>query len=89
MSSNLGGIFLECDEVTEGIGPGELAGVNEAHEEIADVGAMLGAKEETVCAVEDGPLERPLADMMPTAGLCRVGYCGEHVSRFRVVGDAA
>lgn len=64
MSSNLAGIFLECDEVVEGIGPGELAGVNEAHEHVADVSAMLGAKVEAVFPVEDGPFERPFTDII-------------------------
>ena len=36
-------------------------------------GAVLGLVEQRSFAMENGLLEGPLADIMPTAGLCRVG----------------
>ena len=40
-----GFVFLKDGEVIEGIDPVELAGMDQAHEEIPDVGAMFGLEE--------------------------------------------
>ena len=52
---------LEGVQIIERIGAGELTGVDEAHEDVADAGAVLGLVEERVLAVmETFPL--PLYD---------------------------
>jgi hypothetical protein len=45
-------VFLQRGQV-EGIGIAELAGVDEAHEQVANVGAVLGLIEERVLVVEN------------------------------------
>ena len=47
--------------------------MNDAHEHIANVGSMLCFVEKGILAVEHRALERLFANIMPTAGLCRVG----------------
>lgn len=47
-------MLLEGDQVVEGIDAPQIAGVDQAHEHIADEGAMLGPVEERVFSVEDG-----------------------------------
>lgn len=49
--------------------------MDEAHEQVADIGAMFGFVKEGVVAVADRYLQCPLADIMPTVGLCRVEGC--------------
>jgi hypothetical protein len=46
--------------------------VDQAHEQIADSGAVQRLIEERVLAVQNGLLQGALDDVMPTAGLCRV-----------------
>jgi hypothetical protein len=57
-------VGLEGGEVVEGIRPTPLAGVDEAHEEVARVGATFGLEEERILPVQDGLLERPFADIV-------------------------
>ena len=65
-------VLLQLGQIVEGIAGAELAGVDEAHKEVAHAGAVLGLVEQRSFAMENGLLEGPLADIMPTAGLCRV-----------------
>ena len=62
----------EGDQVVEGICAGQSAGVDEAHEQIADVGAVFSFVEQRVVAVANRRFQQSLTDVMPTPGLCRV-----------------
>ena len=55
---------LQLGQVIEGIGPAELAGVNEAHEDVAHVGAVARLVEQGVLAVQDGLLQSTFADVV-------------------------
>jgi len=55
---------LQPGEVVEGIGSVQLAGVNQAHEQIADPGAVQRLVEERVFAVQNGFLEGTLDDVV-------------------------
>jgi hypothetical protein len=46
--------------------------VDQAHEHIAQSGAVLSLVAHRVFPVENGHFERAFADIMPTPGLCRV-----------------
>ncbi len=50
--------------------------MDQAHEQIADVSAVLGFVKESVLAMKDGFLQGSLANIMPTAGLCRIRQSG-------------
>lgn len=82
-------MLLQRGQVVERIGAGEPAGVDQAHEGVADVGALGGLVEESVLAVKNGPFQGLLGDVMPTAGICRVGGSGGVPVRTSMVGDAA
>ena len=45
----------------------ELAGMNEAHEQVPDVSAMFGPEEERVFAVQNRSFQNLFAEGMPTA----------------------
>ena len=64
-------MVLQFGEVMEGIGVIQFTGMNEAHVEIAHVGAILGLIKQTVLAMQNGLLQGPLTKRMPTSGLCR------------------
>ena len=42
------GVALQLDQVVEGVGATQLAGVDQAHEQIADLRAVQGAIEECI-----------------------------------------
>ena len=66
------GVAYGRQHVVKGIGAIGLAGLDHAHEQVADFGPPGRAIMQTVLAMEDGSLEQALGDVMPTAGLCRV-----------------
>ncbi len=53
------GVFLKGHEVIEGVDIRQAASVDEAHEEVAYVGAVLGAEEEAVPAMANRHLQDP------------------------------
>jgi hypothetical protein len=55
-------VRLKRREVVEGVRATALAGVDGAHEDVPHVGPTLALEEEGVLPMEDGLLERPLAD---------------------------
>ena len=55
---------LQFGQVVEGIGPAELAGVDETHEHIADVSAVLGLVEQRILSMNYGPFQCPLDDVV-------------------------
>ena len=67
------GVPLQLCQIVERIGPVQLTGMDQAHEQIADSGAVQRLIEECVFSIQDGFLQRALDDVMPTAGLCRAG----------------
>lgn len=79
----------ELGEIVEGVDLGEFGGVDEAQEEVADAGAVLGLEEEGIAAMEDGLLQASFAKAMPRPGLCRVASQGGRVSWVEVPENAA
>jgi hypothetical protein len=49
-----GFVFLKHARIVERIDPIELASMNEAHEQVPDVGAMFGLKEVGILSMQDG-----------------------------------
>ena len=50
-------VFLKGGDVIEGVDPIQVAGVDQGHEQVPGVCAMLGLEEVTVFAVKDGLFE--------------------------------
>jgi hypothetical protein len=61
---NVGGVALELGEVVERTDPIELAGVDQAHLEVADGGPVLRFIEERIFTVEDRFFQRPFAEVV-------------------------
>ena len=62
--------------------------MDQAHERIADMGAVEGTGEERVLAVQDGLFQDSFPKVMPTPGLCRVPGANKPISgesRFLVI----
>jgi hypothetical protein len=59
-------------QIGERIDAAELAGMNQAHVDVAHLGPLQGFVEQRILAMQDGPFQGSLAQVMPTAGLCRV-----------------
>ena len=83
------GVPLQLSQVVEGIGFGEFAGVDRAHEQIADLGAVQRAIEQSIFAMQDRAFECAFADIMPPPGLCRVLPLLTQPAWFLTVPDAA
>ena len=66
------GIFEQPGDVCQGICPGKLAGVDQAHEQVPYIGAPLRFIEHRVFPIDNCILQCPFTYIMPTAGLCRV-----------------
>src|SRR5262245_26852183 len=58
------GVLLQLGPVVERIDPVQLAGGDQAHEQIAHAGAVLGLVEQRVLAMQDRLLQRPLAHVV-------------------------
>jgi len=80
---------LQLSQIIERIGSVQLAGVDQAHEQIADAGAIQRLIEERVLAVQDGFLQSALDDVMPRPGLCRARGFPNLSACFLMVPDAA
>jgi hypothetical protein len=63
---------LQLREVVQRVGSVQLAGVNQTHEQIPDLGAVHRLVEERILAVQDRFLQGALDDVMPRPRLCRV-----------------
>jgi hypothetical protein len=63
-SGLLFGIFQECGQVLEGVDIVQLAGVNQAHEQVADGSAVPGLIKEAVLAVQYRCLESALYEVI-------------------------
>ena len=57
-------VLLELSQVVEGVGTTKLAGVNQAHEQIAYVCTVLGLVEKGVLAMKDGLLQGTFAKVV-------------------------
>ena len=55
---------LKLGQVIERIGPAEFAGVDQAHEDVPDVGAMARLVKQGVLAMENRLLQGPLTDIV-------------------------
>jgi len=82
-------VLLQRSQVVERIGAHQPAGMDQAHEGVADMGALGGLVEERILAVKNGPFQGLLAHVMPTAGLCRVSRFGRAPVTLPMVADAA
>src|SRR5262249_17504703 len=76
-------------EIVERIGAIQLAGVDQAHEQITDPGSVHCLIEECVLAVQDGFLQGTLNQIMPPPRLCRVLRLLAQPAWFLTVPDAA
>ena len=61
---DLGRMFLQGRQVIEGVDLPQIAGMDQAHEHIADEGAMLGFVEQTIFSVENRLLQNPLTKII-------------------------
>ncbi len=85
----LPGMPLQLGEVVEGIGSIQLAGVDQAHEQVTGLGAVQRFVEERILAVQNRFLQGTLDDIMPIPGLCRVAGIWRVPHCLRMMADAA
>jgi hypothetical protein len=57
-------VFLEGRQVIEGIDMPQVAGMDQAHEHIADKGAMLSLIKEGIFAIENCFFQGPFTDVI-------------------------
>ena len=57
-------MLLQFGQILKGIGPTKLAGVNQTHEQVANVGTVLGLVEECVFAVQNRFLQGSFAKVI-------------------------
>ena len=57
-------MFLQFGEVVEGISLVQFAGVDQAHEQVADPGAVFGFVKVSVFAVQDGLFQGSFANII-------------------------
>ena len=69
---------INLGEVLERIGPAQLAGVDQTHEQVAYVRAAAGLEKQGVLAMQDRTLQYPLADIVVQR---RTGTRRNNVSR--------
>ena len=69
-------------EVQERIGPAQLAGVDQTHEQVAYIRAAAGLEKQGVLAVQDGTLQRPFADVVVQR---RTGHAQKQCQLFPVL----
>ena len=70
--SDLARMPEQLHQVLERVHAVELAGVNQTHEQVAHLRAVHGAVEQGILAVQHRQFQCTFANVMPTAGLCRV-----------------
>jgi len=63
-----GGMALQRDQVIKRRHLVQFRGMDQTHEQIADLGAVQGAIKQRIVAMQDGLLERPLADVVAQRG---------------------
>ncbi len=86
---HLRGVALQFGEIVEGIGAAQFAGVDQAHEKIADLGAIERAVKQCILAMEHRAFQHLFAEIMPIPGLCRVDGLSKLPALFLMVTDAA
>ena len=64
MASDLVSVLLQLSQIDEDVHAGQAAGMDHAHEDIADIGTVLGLVEEAILAVEDGEFQGALDDIV-------------------------
>ena len=62
---------VELSQIIERISGAELTGVDDAHEDVADVSAIFGLIEQRVLSMQDRFFQSTFAELMPTSRLCR------------------
>ena len=70
-SRQLGCVFLQLCQKVKRVCPAQLAGVDEAHEEVANLRAVHRFIEQRVLAMQYDTFQGTLTKVMPTPGLCR------------------
>jgi hypothetical protein len=63
--------------------------VNQAHEQVADLGPVQSPIEQCVLAVQHSAFQCPFDQIMPIGGLCRVNRFPNLLACFLMVDDAA
>jgi hypothetical protein len=76
-------------QVVERIDLIQFAGVDQAHEEIAHTRSVHRLIEERILAMQNSLLQCSFDDVMPRAGLCRVGPIRPSIHRLPRMTDAA
>src|SRR5579871_6046794 len=76
---NLLDVPLQLGQVIERVGVVQLAGVDQAHEQVADAGAVLGLVKKGILAVKDGFLQCTFGDIIVQRGTCLTQEQGELV----------
>jgi len=80
MFRHIQGVELQLVQIIKRIDVVQLAGVNQAHIDIANPSAVAGFVEKGIFAEKNCLLERAFADVMPTARLCRVGAIAAQIA---------
>jgi hypothetical protein len=66
-----------------------VTGVNQAHIQVTHLSSIECPIEQCVLPVQNGPLQCPFHDVMPTPGLCRVGGFPNRPAFVSMLSDAA
>ena len=82
-----GGVFEHGAQLVHGRFPGHLAGVDEAHKEVAHVGSPGGFKEGGIFPVQSGVLQRSFIDVIVQGGAGYMAKPGEFLPVFEKVFD--
>ena len=66
------GVFDKCSDVVKGIDLCQVTGMDQAHKQIPDVGAVLGFIKQRIFSMQNGFFQRLFTKVMPPVVLCRV-----------------
>jgi hypothetical protein len=69
MLPDFGSMFLKGDKILERVRPAKGAGMDEAHEHVTDIGAMLGLVEHGPFPMEYGQFECPFTEVVVQRGI--------------------
>ncbi len=62
------GVFAQPGEVAQRVDAGQLAGMDQAHEEISHIGPSLGFVEQGIFAIQNGILQGSFTDVIVERG---------------------
>lgn len=73
------GVFHKCRDVVKGIDTGKVTGMDQAHKQIADEGAMLGFIKQRIFTMKYGFFKRPFTEVVVQR---RIGHAEKEGQRF-------